>query len=460
MEISINTDVDKLIKYIAKEKRASIEDIAAHLNMDPLKVNYWLQILSEEGYVKIEYKFTKKYAIWLLEHDNFEEEDKPRISEEQIQESAKQAINQEIIKNEIKEQTKMQEKEYGNINIAGEIKNGQKIKRSQEKHGKGLYRSKEQENVGKVREKQEAKAGHVKEIIKEIEKQQAVLHELLAKREYLEKVKAKQIYNEAEAEVNAVIDSMLEAQKKLSLLKEEALHSLDLLKKITNKENRLSLTELQNLIKGQANNIESIKNGIRDYKMLLKNELDSFSEEMKKVNGEIKTIKDSIQEIDKAIKEHERMLAKLSLQFDEIANLMVKTSDAISRLADEKKQMEQRLGHIVEQMDKKGGLEERLKKKLDETEKVEKLIEDIALKYRNDVSELESSMNKYREAYEKEINKIAIKAFESYAEKLEQIEEQLNSKITDIEQEHEMLNAEIEKTRKKIKSLLASIKKK
>ncbi|MEM4295721.1 MAG: hypothetical protein QXS91_02865, partial [Candidatus Anstonellales archaeon] len=320
MEISINTDVDKLIKYIAKEKRASIEDIAAHLNMDPLKVNYWLQILSEEGYVKIEYKFTKKYAIWLLEHDNFEEEDKPRISEEQIQESAKQAINQEIIKNEIKEQTKMQEKEYGNINIAGEIKNGQKIKRSQEKHGKGLYRSKEQENVGKVREKQEAKAGHVKEIIKEIEKQQAVLHELLAKREYLEKVKAKQIYNEAEAEVNAVIDSMLEAQKKLSLLKEEALHSLDLLKKITNKENRLSLTELQNLIKGQANNIESIKNGIRDYKMLLKNELDSFSEEMKKVNGEIKTIKDSIQEIDKAIKEHERMLAKLSLQFDEIAN--------------------------------------------------------------------------------------------------------------------------------------------
>ena len=46
-DVSINTDVDRLIRYVAKVKRASVDEISHELGMAIPTVKRWLSILEQ-----------------------------------------------------------------------------------------------------------------------------------------------------------------------------------------------------------------------------------------------------------------------------------------------------------------------------------------------------------------------------------------------------------------------------
>jgi predicted nucleic acid-binding Zn-ribbon protein len=457
MEISINTEVDKLINYIAKQKRASIEEIAANIGIDPLKVSYWLQVLSEEGYVKIEYKFTKKYAIWLL--DEIPQEDENiKVSEETVEKSAKQTILKEEQKPDkaletLKTKVGREEKINANAHL-------RKVKQSKkpEQSAKSLEKVEIAPVDTKKAVKQDKEVKDKEVIISEIEKLQKALHELVSQKEYLEKVKAQSILKDYEGKTNALIDKILETEKRFSSIREVIENSLEALRNADKKGTKTVIKEAREIIRQNANDIENLRKSINDYKLLLINELNELNNVAERQRQQIKSVSEEIKKVEQSIKDHEEMLSKLTVKFDEIAGLIVKTSDALSRLKEEKGELEKRIASIEKSLSKRNVIEESIGKRLNEIEKTEKKLKEISESYRKEVENIENTIRAYGEVLNESLNEATIKAFESYAEKMEQLEEEMNEKLMALEKEREEMDRKISETRGQIKELLSTLK--
>ncbi|MEW6329303.1 MAG: hypothetical protein AB1468_04250, partial [Candidatus Micrarchaeota archaeon] len=64
-ELLINTGVDALIKLVRAKGRVELSDAAKELGISYGALEEWARALEEEGIIKIEYKFTKVYLIWV-----------------------------------------------------------------------------------------------------------------------------------------------------------------------------------------------------------------------------------------------------------------------------------------------------------------------------------------------------------------------------------------------------------
>src|SRR3989338_3542662 len=61
----ISTDVDKLIRTISTKKRVNIYELEKETGIHKKTIDKWIHVLEDEGYIRIEYKFTNTYVVWL-----------------------------------------------------------------------------------------------------------------------------------------------------------------------------------------------------------------------------------------------------------------------------------------------------------------------------------------------------------------------------------------------------------
>lgn len=81
-ELLITTGVDALVRLVKEKQRIELEDAASILNIPPETLEDWARVLEEEGIVRIEYRLTKIYLLWIkptaeeiaTETDSFYEE--------------------------------------------------------------------------------------------------------------------------------------------------------------------------------------------------------------------------------------------------------------------------------------------------------------------------------------------------------------------------------------------------
>jgi chromosome segregation ATPase len=81
-ELLITTGVDALVRLVKEKQRIELEDAASILNIPPETLEDWSRVLEEEGIVRIEYRLTKIYLLWIkpteeeiaTETDSFYEE--------------------------------------------------------------------------------------------------------------------------------------------------------------------------------------------------------------------------------------------------------------------------------------------------------------------------------------------------------------------------------------------------
>lgn len=81
-ELLITTGVDALVRLVKERQRIELEDAASILNIPPESLEDWSRVLEEEGIVRIEYRLTKIYLLWIkpteeeiaIETDSFYEE--------------------------------------------------------------------------------------------------------------------------------------------------------------------------------------------------------------------------------------------------------------------------------------------------------------------------------------------------------------------------------------------------
>ena len=64
-ELLITTGVDALVRLVKEKEKIELELASKLLNIDTSKIEDWARILEEEGIIRIEYRLTKVYLIWV-----------------------------------------------------------------------------------------------------------------------------------------------------------------------------------------------------------------------------------------------------------------------------------------------------------------------------------------------------------------------------------------------------------
>lgn len=90
-ELLITTGVDALVRLVKEKQRIDIEDAAAILNIPVESLEDWARVLEEEGILRIEYRLTHIYMIWVKPTEEEIEEELTSFAEEKkdIQEEVK-----------------------------------------------------------------------------------------------------------------------------------------------------------------------------------------------------------------------------------------------------------------------------------------------------------------------------------------------------------------------------------
>ena len=100
-ELLITTGVDALVRLVKEKQKIELEDASSILSIPPETIEDWSRVLEEEGILRIEYRLTKIYLVWIkpteaeiaTEKESFYEEKKGLETEV---EEFRQKVNQEI----------------------------------------------------------------------------------------------------------------------------------------------------------------------------------------------------------------------------------------------------------------------------------------------------------------------------------------------------------------------------
>ncbi len=64
-ELLITTGVDALVRLVKEKNRIELDEASSILNIPPDSLEDWARVLEEEGIIKIEYRLTKIYLLWV-----------------------------------------------------------------------------------------------------------------------------------------------------------------------------------------------------------------------------------------------------------------------------------------------------------------------------------------------------------------------------------------------------------
>ncbi len=81
-ELLITTGVDALVRLVKERARIELEDASSVLNIPQETIEDWSRVLEEEGIVKIEYRLTRIYLVWVKPSEEEVAEEKQSFMEE------------------------------------------------------------------------------------------------------------------------------------------------------------------------------------------------------------------------------------------------------------------------------------------------------------------------------------------------------------------------------------------
>ena len=64
-ELLITTGVDALVRLVKEKQRIELDDVSSILSIPPETIEEWARVLEEEGILRIEYRLTRIYLLWI-----------------------------------------------------------------------------------------------------------------------------------------------------------------------------------------------------------------------------------------------------------------------------------------------------------------------------------------------------------------------------------------------------------
>lgn len=448
----ISTDVDRLIRTISDKKRINIYELEKETGINRKTIDKWIHVLEDEGYIKIEYKFTNTFVVWLGAVSSEKEEEKEEYETESVDaeysspfktgplnETAPVPTNDTALERDVeagpveavaKENThsvSVNEVTRGDNDHIGEaaspaLQVGGKAVETQIEEVDDMQAAKA--NVSEPAEAVEKRG--IKELMNsyldDISKQKTEIEKLKQEKERLYRNRFMALENKIEGDMVAITEKVLEKEGRILELKERILELPD------------KVDEVEKLHK----TMEKIEKEGRAVIKTAKDKVGLFLEQIKKseesVNQKIAEGKRIIEQEQAKVRQLEGIGTGIGARMDNIRATLDGTRSTMDELNESMREMLNQLEDATEtkvevseltnririSVDKKEQELDALENELSEIKKVEQWIMEYVSDYENKIGEIEQyvknsgeELDKIRETSEGEYIKRYLKELES-----------------------------------------------
>ncbi|MBD3210311.1 hypothetical protein GF318_02930 [Candidatus Micrarchaeota archaeon] len=456
-ELLITTGVDALVRLVKERERVEIEDAAAILNIPVNTLEDWSRVLEEEGILRIEYRLTHIYLVWIKpsavevkeETESFYEEKKDiqkevREIKEKVQKETEglHELHESFTGFYDKAYSRIEEleKTVAPIPAAKTLSEGMysDYQKDLEKMSGELAATKK--GITKIRSQIdelgiERETSPSQEIIERMEKMKSEMQEMQQEIQRLEKT-AKGKYPK-----DVKLPSTSEIKKKFESVKKNFQQLRSRNAKL--REGMLSLQESSEIlhdvaesIMGQEEKIENLNNEVRE----LAGETDKLFKKMKETDEKAKRNVEIVERLGDSVDVAKNILKKFPSQ-----KKVVQELDQLKAQEQEVMAQTKSLEKILEAA---GGKRISAKK----FEELSKKMDTKSKKMSQDLEALESALRHEKSTYLtfQRIKEKIVPSIESYQKKLSEME----SKITTIRQEASSERKNLEKDAKELQQKL------
>jgi chromosome segregation ATPase len=431
-DVVINTEIDKLIDILSQKKRVELEELSKQLGMDRKKVKKWLLVLEDEGYIKLEYKLTRIFAVWSLDLGGAI--NLPHLKEEDVKEGAGQAIAEVEVPEEKKPRHE-KKKPYE----AGWKAPAEEAGRSDA-------------SLRKIRERMAECADEAKTVQNSIE-------ELKSKKARLdaELPKLEAYGGEKAAGIEERMDAL---QKRMGSLKKNLKGAEELASNVNQRSKmaKALVDEASEVYLKLDKIFKGLKEEGKERRDDFEKEIGEMEEETSQRQARLSALDDACALIDRTKEEAERRVDAIRERVKD-ANGQLESGLAAVRAIEEKRDtMATRIAKARKAIAERRASIESLKSEIEETRALESKLDAYIQNYSRETDDIRTLVTR-AEAEIRDIDeKASAKAMEAYREELERTADKMERKTKEVSEGKAKIDNEISEKRARLKKIEAEAK--
>jgi chromosome segregation ATPase len=432
-DVVINTEIDKLIDILSQKKRVELDELSKQLGIDKKKVKKWLLVLEDEGYIKLEYKLTRIFAVWSLDLGS-SALGLQHVSEEDVKEGAGQAIAE--------------------VEIPEEKKAHHERKKAYEPSWKAPAEAaaRTDASLRKIQERMAECADEAKTVqnsIKELKSKKARLDAELPQLEAYGGEKA------------AGIEERMDAlQKRMNSLKKNLRGAEELASNVNQR------SKMAKALVDEASEVYIKLDGIfKGLKEEGKGRKDDFAKEIEEMEDEtaqrqarLSALDDACALIDRTKEDAERRVEAIRERVKD-ANKQLEDGLAAVRAIEEKRDtMAARIMKTRKAIAERRASIEALKSEIEETGKLEAKLDTYIKNYSEETDDIRTLVTRAETEIRDIDEKASAKAMETYREELERTADRMERKTKEVSEGKAKIDYEISEKRARLKKIEAEAK--
>ena len=453
-ELLVTTGVDSLVRIVKERQRIELEEASLLLGTPAETLEEWARILEEEGILRIDYRLTKLFLVWVKPtEDEIASEVKSFNEEKSAIEGELGQVSMGIVSG--KTETKQIEESFAEFYSkaikkleqlekavatvpAGKLLNEDKFTQGEEEVT-GLRTQLEEIRNNITQLKDEIKGsgiapnkGEKEELIKTVETSQAELAEIQKDLVALKKKASTQ----TAAETSAEVPTANEIKKKFESLKKEFSEI---------KSRNLSLTEDIRDLQEAKKVMSEVGGALLDNEAKVK----EIRDELSGLNEQARTLKETVDRVVDRASESLDALARFedSANFAKGAAKLVpdeeKVVKEVETLQEKEDKISEKLEALEQLLEMIGGKQVGAKKYVDLTESLDDKIRQVRIELDSLAASLDDEKATYL-AFQK-INDRVVGSIDSYNKQLGAIEDRINKVEKETIERKELLEKEAEK---------------
>lgn len=474
----ISTEMDKIVKILSRKRRVGIDELAEEAGVDKRTLKKWVHILEEEGFVKLEYKLTRVYVVWLLERAEEKAEEKP------AEEERKKIIvpKEDIIKGITKPVEQIEpvkifvpEEEPKKIVVPEVVEEKrekpEKPKKVEEKAEmvKEKVEEKVEEKEEPVEEKKELTVEEKETIalkeeldvyLKEIEKLRGEIAKLKEEKEGIYRTRLLKSQKEAEALYENISDKVMAIEEEIIELKEKL---ISIPEKVSEADSYVkSVVGIRKEGKEIAKTIEAeiskIRNEVKATEMALEKDLKAARDELENQTDNVLDLEKKIKRIEEKQKEIEKSLEAMKETEGAILMEMDAANDLLVKLNEMRYVLSEKIEGAKVVVDKRIGEVGALIADLEKLKNVERTIHDYIKDYEKKMSDIEESVKNAETDLVKVKKAAEVEYLQKYLEELDRMAEKLESEMENATMIEHDIDRRISASKARIRELIKESK--
>jgi chromosome segregation ATPase len=432
-DIVINTEIDRLIDLLSQRKRVEVDELVKELGADKKKIKKWLLVLEDEGYLKLEYRLTRMFAVWQLDLGP-STHGLPHVGEEQVKEGAEAAIG--ALEEEAAEAAKPAE--HGRHKRATELANENR------RVGKGTSQKAGLAGMGKQADECVEEAEVLKRSIQELKEKEKRLEAELPSIERYAAEKAGSITERISYLQHRIVDlkkSLGKAGGLASNIAKRGRLAKSLLDEAGSIYSRID-SMLGNIKEAAKSKTREIGKGIAELEMEAMQEEEQVSV-LEKTRTMVEKARNGVANSAAGIRE---TVSELNGQLEE-------AETALASLDEKKDALGERIANARRHVSARKGEIEALRGEVEETAKLEEKLDKYMETYKKEADEIRVLVTRAEAEIREMEEKASASALEVYSSELEKTSGSVEARMKEISEGKAKVAAEMAKKKARLKEI-------